>query len=178
MAEMIWINVWNRVLCRFVRTLVSRSVAKAMPHIIVTSTALLTCGPSTHTGLPPIPNMPLIPAINIPSQPVQPTGPQGPQWTYGPQPDYQLSPPEGGWLAPGDFTEEQPGGIIADSGFRSYSTGVPFDTDSTPAGNVSTSNAPPTIKQTQPTPTVGEPAALGWFLGACAFLVILRRSEG
>lgn len=171
MTELIWINVWDRILCRWVKRLVSRSVAKAIPHFV--AGAVMTCGPSiptnSHEQLPPIPNQPLIPAINIPTRPIQPL-PTGLQWTYVPQP-YALTPPEGGWIAPGDFDEEQPSGSVVDINFRSSLTGVPSDTNTVPLGNV-ISNIPPK------TPTVSEPITLSWFFGACALLVLLRRSEG
>jgi len=87
--DTIWINVWDRVLCRFVRRLVSKSVAKAIPHVIV---GALACGPVTaHPPTPIIPPYPAIvtpPPVYVPTIPTWPVPPpEQRRWTFVPDLD-------------------------------------------------------------------------------------------
>ena len=166
---MIWINVWDRILCRFVRKLVSTGVAKAMPHIVFGS--ILACGPVTAHSPPPylvppspyIPILPppIIPYTPIPIVPVQPFVPSGPQWTFIPPGDaYQpiSTPPV--------FLPETNEDIGNGSPF------TPTTEHTAPICDTITPSKP--ITPTTPPTSVSAPGPLSWFVAACILLFLWK----
>ena len=161
---MIWINVWNRVLCRFVRTLVSTSAAKAMPHIIIG--AILTCGPVTAQPpplLPPILPSPFmqVPPMPIPSEPVQ----------YVPQPDiarWTFIPPAD---MPGSLASVFLPSALANEGLQGIHRNrfyQHFDSLRTGPAPTFICDIPPNVADTP----VDAPGPLCWFITACVLLFL------
>lgn len=166
---MIWINVWDRVLCRFVRRLVSRTVAKAMPHVVV---GALICVPTP--GLPALPEIPVAPPspIILVAPPgaiidVIPPGGASGGWAEGPASAPHIDVPEGGWTTPGEFDHGTP---ITSSGFDfGHDHGLSEI-------NVLHEKLPPLcdIPDTPPKSPVDAPGPFMWFLAACVLLFIWK----
>ncbi len=174
---MIWINVWDRVLCRWVRRLVSSGAAKAMPHIV--AGAIFSCGPVT-AHQPPIPVIP-IPLISTPPEyiPTIPIWPvpqiEQPRWTFIPSELPQIA--EGGGISSGSGFNQ--GGALDVGAFSSPA----LDSDLRKLDHFSEHHSipvtpicddTPPIDDKPPVSKVDAPGPLAWFFLVCVLLFIWK----